>query len=127
MRGFSERGLYRHGASRSRLAHVTTEKFPRRLIRKIDARDTFPLVALGALLELRAYLDEVEAEAILQARELGASGEDIAEALGITRQGAYYKMKQLEQAEPADNDGDGGEEDITVTLPESETPHPEPA
>lgn len=106
---------------------MTTEKFPRRLIRKVEGRDTFPLVALSALEELRAHLDQVEAEAILRARELGASGEDIAQALGITRQGAYYKIKQLEQAEPADNDGDGGDEDITVTLPDAETPHREPA
>jgi transposase-like protein len=103
---------------------VATEKFPRRLIRRVEGLDTFPLVALSALLELRAYLDEVEAEAILQAKELGASAEDIAEALGITRQGAYYKIKQLERGEPADNNRDGGEEDITVTLPEAETPRP---
>jgi hypothetical protein len=103
---------------------MTTEKFPRRLIRRIEGRGTFPLIALGALLELRAHLDRVEAEAILQARELGASAEDIAEALGITRQGAYYKLKQLE---PVENNGDGDDEDITVKLPESETPHPEPA
>jgi hypothetical protein len=107
---------------------VTTEKFPRRLIRKVEGRDTFPLVALGALQELRTHLDEVEAEAILRAKELGASGEDIAEALGITRQGAYYKMKQLEQAERADDDGDGSHADIAVvTLPESETRSSNPA
>jgi transcriptional regulator with PAS, ATPase and Fis domain len=98
---------------------VATEKFLRRLIRQVEGRDTFPLVALSALHELRAHLDEVEAEAILRARELGASAEDIAQALGITRQGAYYKMKQLERAESADmNDAD---DDITLTLPETET------
>jgi len=127
MRGFFEKDLYRHGSSRSTLPRVTTEKFPRRLIRKVEGHDTFPLVALSALEELRAHLDQVEAEAIRRARELGASAEDIAQALGITRQGAYYKMKQLEQAESGDNNGDVGGEDITVTLPDADTPHREPA
>jgi len=97
---------------------VATEKFPRRLIRRVEGRDTFPLVALSALQELRAHLVQVEAESILRARELGASAEDIAEALGITRQGAYYKMKALERAESADNND---ADDITLTLPETET------
>jgi DNA-binding NtrC family response regulator len=96
---------------------VATEKFPRRLIRRVEGRATFPLIALEALPELRAHLEEVEAEAILQARELGASAEDIAQALGITRQGAYYKMKALERAESADNND---ADDITLTLPETE-------
>jgi CRP-like cAMP-binding protein len=104
---------------------VATEKFPRRLIRRIEGRSTFPLIALSALPELRHHLDAMEAEAILRARELGASAEDIAEALGITRQGAYYKMKQLERAGPADS-VNSGDEDITVTLPEAETPRREP-
>jgi transcriptional regulator with PAS, ATPase and Fis domain len=104
---------------------VATEKFPRRLIRQVEGRETFPLVALSAIRELRAHLDEVEAEAILQARELGARAEDIAQALEITRQGAYYKMKQLEQAEPADESGGG--EDLTLTLHEAAAPDHEPA
>ena len=103
---------------------MATEKFPRRLIRRVEGHNTFPLVALSALQELRAHLVQVEAESILRARELGASAEDIAEALGITRQGAYYKMKQLEREGPADDAGDGN---ITVTLPEAEAPHREPA
>jgi hypothetical protein len=119
MGGFFVKRLYKPRGRGSRLPCVATEKFLRRLIRQVEGRDTFPLVALNALHELRAHLDEVEAEAILRARELGASAEDIAQALGITRQGAYYKMKQLERAESADmNDAD---DDITLTLPETET------
>jgi DNA-binding NtrC family response regulator len=124
MRGFFVKLLYKHRGRGSTLPCVATEKFPRRLIRQVEGRDSFPLVALSAVQDVRAHLDEVEAEAILQARELGASAEDIAQALGITRQGAYYKMKQLERAEPAD---DGDDQDVTVTLPEAETPHREPA
>ena len=111
--------LYTRGVSPSRLPLVATEKFPRRLIRRIEGRDIFPLIALEALPALRAHLDEVEAEAILQAREMGASAEDIAQALGITRQGAYYKMKALERAESADNKD--ADDDITLTLPDTET------
>ena len=40
-------------------------------------------------------VDAVEAEALLRARELGASLEDIADALAITRQGVAYKLKTL--------------------------------
>jgi DNA-binding transcriptional ArsR family regulator len=67
----------------------------RALLRKLENADAFPLVALQALRELRADLDAVEAEALLRARELGASLEDIAESLEITRQGVSYKLKAL--------------------------------
>jgi hypothetical protein len=67
----------------------------RTLLRKLENVDAFPLIALQALPELRADLDAVEAEALLRARELGASLEDIAEALAITRQGVAYKLKVL--------------------------------
>ena len=67
----------------------------RTLLRKLENVDAFPLIALQALPELRADLDAVEAEALLRARELGASLEDIAEALAITRQGVAYKLKTL--------------------------------
>ena len=67
----------------------------RTLLRKLENVEAFPLIALQALPELRADLDAVEAEALLRARELGASLEDIAEALAITRQGVSYKLKVL--------------------------------
>jgi hypothetical protein len=67
----------------------------RTLLRKLENVEAFPLIALQALPELRADLDAVEAEALLRARELGASLEDIAEALAITRQGVAYKLKAL--------------------------------
>jgi hypothetical protein len=67
----------------------------RALLRKLENVEAFPLIALQALPELRADLDAVEAEALLRARELGASLEDIADALAITRQGVAYKLKVL--------------------------------
>jgi DNA-binding NtrC family response regulator len=72
------------------------EPLPRNLVRKIDRHETLPLVALAGIADLRVYLDEVETEAILKARDIGATVEDIAEALGITRQGVYYKLKALD-------------------------------
>jgi hypothetical protein len=67
----------------------------RALLRKLENVESFPLIALAALPEIRADLDAVEAEALLRARELGASLEDIADALEITRQGVAYKLKAL--------------------------------
>jgi transcriptional regulator with PAS, ATPase and Fis domain len=64
--------------------------------RKLERRETFPLVALQGIGELRRYLNAVEADVLRRARDMGASAEDIAEALGITRQGAYYKLRNLD-------------------------------
>jgi hypothetical protein len=86
----------------------------RALVRKLENVEAFPLIALQALRELRADLDAVEAEAILRARELGASLEDIAEAMEITRQGVSYKLKVLAGNGHADDeivDVTGSDED----------------
>lgn len=79
-------------------------EFPRHVIRKLE-NENFPLIGLGAVAELRKYLDEVEHQALLKALELGAGAEDLAEALGITRQGAYYKIKALEKRHAAERAG----------------------
>jgi DNA invertase Pin-like site-specific DNA recombinase len=78
-------------------------KFPRRLIRKLETPD-LPLEALEAIRRLRRYLDELDAATILKARELGASSADIGEALGITRQAVYNRLRALEQRTPTDPD-----------------------
>lgn len=87
----------------------------RALLRKLEHANAFPLVALQALRELRTDLDAVEAEALLRARELGASLEDIAEALEITRQGVSYRLKVLAGS---GHDDDGGTEDEIVDVRE---------
>ncbi|CAN5330048.1 hypothetical protein BH18ACT14_BH18ACT14_20470 [soil metagenome] len=122
----------------------------RALLRKLENVEAFPLIALQALPELRADLDAVEAEALLRARELGASLEDIAEALAITRQGVAYKLKALagnghdhedaeetaeaevieisdeaDQAEVAD-EAEDEVVDITEPEPQAEQPQAEP-
>ena len=104
--------------------------FPRHTIRKLENRSTFPLIALGAVREISVYIDEVEEAALSRALELGAGAEDIAEALGITRQGAYYKIHSLEKRQRA---GTGSDEppneprgpDVVV-LPDAAT-RPQPS
>ena len=122
----------------------------RTLLRKLENVEAFPLIALQALPELRADLDAVEAEALLRARELGASLEDIAEALAITRQGVAYKLKALagngddhedaeeaaeaevigisdeaDEADEAEVADEAEDEVVDITEPEPETQEPE--
>ncbi|HEX6400357.1 MAG TPA: hypothetical protein VF108_07840 [Actinomycetota bacterium] len=82
-----------------------TDALSRIKLRKLENADAFPLIALQSIREARAGIDEIEAHAILRARELGASLEDIADAMGITRQGVAYRLKQLakEHAPHADD------------------------
>ena len=86
-------------------------RFTRSLIRKIESED-LPVQALQAIHELRAYLDDREATHLVKARELGASSTDIAEALGITRQGVYNKLRSLERARHEE----------PIAIPDLETP-----
>jgi hypothetical protein len=124
------------------LPHMTDTR--RALLRKLENVEAFPLIALQALPELRTDLDAVEAEALLRARELGASLEDIAEALAITRQGVAYKLKALagnadhhedaaeaeviEISDEADQAGVGDEADdevVHITEPEPQAQEPD--
>ena len=92
----------------------------RSLIRKLEHIEAFPLIGLQAARELRADLDQLEGQAILRARKLGASLEDIADAMGITRQGVAYRIKQL-----SNGDTNGGEQDHVVDLAAEEPERPE--
>jgi hypothetical protein len=115
-------------ASTPRMLPRMTDR--RTLLRKLENEEAFPLIALQALPELRADIDAVEAEALLRARELGASLEDIAEALAITRQGVAYKLKALagngddhEDADEAEvvevaEDADGAEVGEFIEVPD---------
>ena len=98
-------------------------KFPRRLIRKLESPD-LPLEALESIHRLRRYLDELEAACILKARQLGASTQDIGEALGITRQAVYNRLHALEhRAETGPDFVIPGEEETEETgeIPGLET------
>jgi hypothetical protein len=92
---------------------LMTEAPRRTLLRKLENVEAFPLITLQAVRDLRGEIDGVEARAILRARELGASLEDIADAMGITRQGVAYKLKAITQA---------GRDDEIVDISEAEVP-----
>jgi hypothetical protein len=95
----------------------------RALIRKLENIDAFPMIALQAIRELRKDLDAVEAEAIIRARELGASFEDIAEAMEITRQGVAYRLKAL-AGESHDDPVDQTEEIVDIRGSEADAQAP---
>ena len=106
---------------------MAPDRFPRGTLRKLE-NPNFPLVALGAVREIRDHLDDVEDVAIRKALDLGAGAADIAEALGITRQGAYYKMRLIEgrstprggaAAGPHSSEGDDSD---VIILPETSSP-----
>jgi DNA invertase Pin-like site-specific DNA recombinase len=94
---------------------MTAEGLKRATLRKLENAHAFPLIALQGIHEVRADLDQLEAEAILRARELGASLEDIAGAMGITRQAVSYRLKNM--------NGNGDDEDvIDLSAEEPERP-----
>jgi hypothetical protein len=92
---------------------MVARPFPKDVIRKIESRDSFPLMALTGMNDLRAYLDEAETEAIIKAREMGAAVEDIADAIGLTRQGVYYRLKALRP----DQGSNGGDDALGTDQP----------
>lgn len=65
---------------------------PRGLVRRAANAD-LPLDALAAIRELRAELVELEHRHVAAARERGASWDDVARALGITRQALQQRIR----------------------------------
>ena len=49
--------------------------------------------SLEAIAEIRAWLDRLEHEAMISAREKGATMEDIADALGLTPQAIHHRFR----------------------------------
>lgn len=92
------------------------QKFPRALIRKLESEQRFPLTALEGIRETRAYLDELENDALCDSRELGASISEIAEIMQMTRQSVYNKLKSIAERK-ARSDREARE---AVLIPELE-------
>ena len=67
----------------------------RTLVRRIENYREFPLEALETVVQLRRCLDEIEARAVEIARGRGATWEDVAEAMTVTRQAVYQKYRQV--------------------------------
>ena len=119
----------RHDLSVRRLRHrargaygdsMPVLKFPRRLIRKLETPD-LPLEALESIRRLRRYLDELEAACIVRARRLGASAADIGEALGITRQAVYNRLRALEHRPAIEPDSVIRDFEESEEIPDLET------
>jgi hypothetical protein len=66
--------------------------FTRSLIRRAENTE-LSLGSLEAIAEIRELLDQLEAEALKSARDKGATVEDIAEALRLTPQAIYYRLR----------------------------------
>lgn len=58
-----------------------------------DATAADPAVGLRAVRALRDLADRLERLQVLRARELGWSWQDIADALGVSRQAAHQKHR----------------------------------
>jgi CRP-like cAMP-binding protein len=65
----------------------------RALLRRLESYPNFPLNALETVVELRTCLDQIERRAVESARERGATWEDIATAVGVSRQAIYQKYR----------------------------------
>ena len=63
-----------------------------RLLRQA-ANMELPIEALEAIVELRRSLEGLEREAVSSARARGATWEQIASALGVTRQAAFLRHR----------------------------------
>jgi predicted transcriptional regulator len=80
---------------------VERPTIPRSLVRRAEKTE-LSLGSLEAISEIRAYLDELEKLSVASAREKGATVEDIAEALKLTPQAIYYRLRNERQADTTD-------------------------
>jgi hypothetical protein len=95
---------------------VPDRKFPRSLVRKLESEQRFPLTALEGIRETRAYLDQLEEDALCDSRELGASISEIAEIMQMTRQSVYNKLKSIAERKSQE----AGKAQEAVVVPELE-------
>jgi hypothetical protein len=72
----------------------------RDLTRRVENYQPFPLTALEAIAAIRRHLVDFEFAAISAARERGATWGDVADALGISRQGAQVRFSKQREAGP---------------------------
>jgi transposase-like protein len=94
---------------------MVRERTPRSLIHTLETT-RIPLEQLKAIRALRDYLDRCETDSLLKSRRLGCSVSEIAEALGMTRQGVYNKIRQAERQRKQKLSGEP-----TVVIPDLES------
>jgi hypothetical protein len=68
---------------------------PRKAMDRVMFRSGDPLIALGDVRTVRAYLDEREVEFVKRARQHGKSWAEIAASVGVTRQTAWERWQEL--------------------------------
>jgi DNA-binding CsgD family transcriptional regulator len=96
---------------------MARERTARSLVHTLETTRV-PLEQLKAIRELRKNLDGREYESLIRARRLGCSVGEIAEALGVTRQGVYNKLRHVELKREAEIKGEP-----PVVLPDLEDEH----
>lgn len=80
-----------------------TRDATRNLLRRAENLE-LPLLGLSALVDLRERLEDLELAAIRSAREKGATWDEIAETLGVTRQALHQRLRKRWGAEaPVEN------------------------
>jgi ABC-type transporter Mla MlaB component len=102
-------------------------ELPRPLMRKLERYRDFPLESLEAVSQIREVLAEIEIRAIVEARERGATWDDIAEALSISRQSVLYRLRSLAKlprrgasggSEASRSAGSGGDPPLSFRVEE---------
>jgi DNA-directed RNA polymerase specialized sigma24 family protein len=73
------------------------------LVKRARAKE-MPFGSLAAIVELRGQLDELERQAIEEARAKGATWEDIAHSLGVTRQALQQRLARTATASKRSED-----------------------
>jgi hypothetical protein len=68
------------------------------ILRRAESTE-LSLGSLQAIAAIRARLDVLEKEAMVSAREKGATNEDIAEALDLTAQAIYYRFRNMRKGD----------------------------
>ena len=81
------------------------ERLSRTSIRRAENYVDLPLASLEAGVQIRRCLDHIAARAVEVARQKGATWEDIAEAMGVTRQAVYQKYRNQHEAPDMEDNG----------------------
>ena len=89
--------MYTRAMAASESAFERPGKLPRPLLHRLEKAEDFPLSALEAITAIRRLLDETERSAVRSAREKGATWDDLAYALGVTRQEVFYRYRNTDE------------------------------